>query len=136
VPAVSDKNTFPWEGKIVLIPRHRYRRGTPTESLVIGHWSLVISGQKVVRRWSEGCDFGFVFLNLFGAWDLVLGISLAFGAWCLEFIALDAGNPKLDAGILKTQNSALSTLRLPPLDPLPCWLYRIKIRFHGRGESF
>jgi hypothetical protein len=47
--------------------------------LVTGHWSLV------VRRWSEGCDFGFVFLNLFGAWDLVLGISLAFGAWCLEF---------------------------------------------------
>jgi hypothetical protein len=56
-----------------------------------GQWSLVIGCQKVVRKWSEGCDFGFVFLNLFGAWDLVLGISLAFGAWnffsiwCLEF---------------------------------------------------
>ena len=42
-------------------------------------------GQKVVRRWSEGCDFEFESWNFFGpaaaGWCLVLGISLAFGAW-------------------------------------------------------
>jgi hypothetical protein len=46
------------------------------------------SGQKVVRKWSEGCDFEFEFWILFGAWCLEFGICLVLGAWNLELSLL------------------------------------------------